>query len=77
MATVAASAETLAEIKAEDAKNTTAAETPAASTEITSEKADATEGPSTEGTSNPTESEDVTMDGDDKDKALRAVRQST
>ena len=74
MATIAASAEGLAEIKAEDAKNTTAAETPAA---LTEEKADVTEGPSTEGTSKHAESEDATMDGDDKDKALRAVRQST
>ncbi len=76
MASVTDSAEKLAEIKAEDAKNTAEAEVPATSTEPATEKADAEEGPSTEG-EKPSESEDATMDADDGAKALRAVRQST
>ena len=76
MATIAASAEKLAEIKAEDAKH--AEETAAnASSEPATNDEEVGEG-AAEGASKDTQDDDVSMkDESDKDKALRATRQST
>lgn len=76
MATVSASAEKLAEIKAEEAKTTnevaaTAESEPAPSEVKTAEEASETAPVEPKG------DEDVVMDENESDKALRAVRQST